>query len=107
MKKALLLLSILFLIRCGNSTPDESDVKDASRAAILQALKNPTDAEFHHNESVKDLGDGTFEYAESVNATNSFGGKLAQNATVKVKWNGGDPSEVQNWSILDVQFAER
>lgn len=106
MKKAILLLSFLALMSCGNSTPDESDVKDAARAAIIQNLKNPS-AEFHHNEVVKDLGNGTFEYAEAVNATNSFGGVIAQNVTAKIKWLGGDPSEVSNWTIVDIQFVNR
>lgn len=106
MKKAILLLSFLALMSCGNSTPDESDAKDAARAAIIQNLKNPS-AEFHHNEVIKDLGNGTFEYAEAVNATNSFGGVIAQNVTAKIKWLGGDPSEVQNWSIVDIQFVNR
>lgn len=106
MKKAILLLSFLAFLGCGNSTPDESDVKEAARAAIIQNLKNPS-AEFHHNEIIKDLGDGTFEYVEAVNATNSFGGIIAQNVTAKIKWLGGDPSEVQNWSVLNIQFVER
>lgn len=107
MRKVFLLLSFLAFISCGNSTPDESDAKEAARAAIIQNLKNPSGVTFHHNEIIKDLGDGAFEYVETVNATNSFGGVLAQNVTTKIKWLGGDPSEVQNWSVLDIQFVER
>ena len=107
MKNLILLLSFLAFMSCGNSTPDNSDVKDAARAAILHSLKNPTDAKFHHNEVVKDLGDGQFQYTETVNATNSFGGNIAQNVMAKIKWNGGDPSEISNWSIIDMQFVDR
>lgn len=107
MKKVFLLFSLLALFSCGSSTPDESDAKEAARAAILQNLKNPSDAKFHHNETVKILGDSTFEYRETINATNSFGGSIKQDAVVKVKFLQDDPSEVTNWSILDVQFLER
>ena len=102
-----MLIAFLSFIGCGNSTPDESDAKEAARAAVLQNLKSPSGAKFHQNETVKDLGDNTFEYVETVEATNSFGGTIAQNATAKIKWNGGDPSEVQNWSVIDVQFVDR
>ena len=57
--------------------------------------------------TVKILGDSTFEYRETINATNSFGGSIKQDAVVKVKFLQDDPSEVTNWSILDVQFLER
>lgn len=107
MKKTFLLFSLLALFACGSSTPDESDAKEAARAAIIQNLKSPSDANFHHNEVVKDLGNSTFEYKETVNATNSFGGSIKQDVTVKVKWLGGDPSEVTSWSILDIQFTDR
>ena len=107
--KKLLLFAIMAmgLTSCGSSTPDESDAKEAARSAILQNLKNPIDAKFHHNEIVKALGDNTFEYTETVNATNGFGGSIAQNATVKVKWLKDDPSEVSNWTIIDIQFVDR
>ena len=56
MKKVFLLFSLLALFSCGSSTPDESDAKEAARAAILKSLKNPLDARFHQNEVIKDLG---------------------------------------------------
>ena len=107
MKKIVLLFSFFAIIGCGSSTPDVATAKEAARAAVLQNLKSPTATEFHQNEVVTDLGDNTFEYKETVNATNSFGGSIAQNAIVKVKWISGDASEVTNWSVLDIQFAER
>lgn len=107
MKKVFLLFSLMAIISCGSSTPDESDAKEAARSAILQNLKNPIDMTFHQNEEIKDLGDNTFEYKETINATNSYGGSIAQNAIVKVKWLKGDPSDVTNWTILDIQFTER
>ena len=106
MKKILLLLIAFATFSCGSSTPDESNAKEAARAAILHSLKNP-DAQFHQNETIEDSGNGTFLYKETINATNSFGGSLAQDVTAKVKWNGGDPSEVQSWSLIDLQFADR
>lgn len=107
MKKILLLLSLLAIAGCGNSTPDESTAKEAARAAVIQNLKDVTSTEFHQNEKVKNLGDNTFEYKETVNAKNSFGGSIAQNVTVKVKWVKDDPSDVTNWTILDIQFTDR
>jgi hypothetical protein len=107
MKKVFLLFSLLAIISCGNSTPDESDAKEVARSAILQNLKNPVDMTFHQNEEVIDLGDNTFEYKETINATNSYGGSIAQNAIVKLKWLKDDPSDITNWSILDIQFTER
>lgn len=106
MKKLALLLTFLVLISCGGSTPNDADAKQAARAAIIQSLKNP-DANFHQNETIQSLGDGIYIYKESVNATNSYGGTIAQNVTAKVKWNGDDPSQVQNWSIIDLQFEDR
>jgi len=106
MKKAILLLSFLAFMGCGNSTPDESNVKEAARAAIIQNLKNP-DAKFHHNEVVTKISDSSYQYVETINATNGFGASIKQDVTVKVKWLKGDPSEVTNWSILDIQFFDR
>lgn len=107
MKKIMWAIVGIIMISCGNSTPDESDVKDVARAAILHSLKNPTDAKLHHNEVVKDLGNNQYQYVETVNATNAFGGSIAQNVMVKVKWNGKDPSELENWILLDIQFTDR
>lgn len=107
MKKLILLLSLLALFGCGSSTPDESTAKEAARAAIIHNLKSPSSANFHHNEVVKKIDDSTFVYSETVEATNSFGGVIAQNAHTTVKWMGGDPSEETNWSLLDIQFTER
>ena len=107
MKNFLLLCTSTLLISCGNSTPDDSDVKDASRAAIIHDLKDPTSAKFHHNEIVSKLDDSLYSYSETVNAANSFGGSRAQNVIVKVKWAGGDPSEIQNWRLINIQYLER
>lgn len=107
MRKLILLLSFLAIVSCGNSTPDESDAKEAARSAVLQNLKNPIDMTFHQNDVVKDLGENTFEYKETINASNSFGGSLKQDVTVIVKWLSDDPSEVSNWSIVDIKFVNR
>ena len=107
MKKIVLLFSFLAIIGCGSSTPDVSTAKEAARAAILNKLTSPSSAKFHHNEVVKKIDDSTFNYTETIESTNSFGGMIAQNAIVKVKWISGDASEVTNWSVLDIQFAER
>jgi hypothetical protein len=107
MKKNILLLSFLAIISCGNSTPDESDIKDVARTVILRNLKDLNSVKFHHNEIFNDLGDNIFEYKETVNATNGFGGSIANNVTVKVKWLGGDPSEIESYSLIDIQFVER
>lgn len=107
MKKLLLFISLATLLSCSNSTPDKSDVKDAARAAILHHLKDMNSAKFHHNEIVSDIGNNTYTYTETVNATNSFGGSVAQNVVVKLKWNGGDTSDVSSYSLLDLQFNER
>lgn len=106
MKKVFLVLSFLAIVSCGNSTPDESDAKEAARAAVISNLKNPIDIQFHQNEVIKDLGENTFEYKETINATNSFGGSIKQEATVKVKWIKEDPSEVSNWSVINIKFSE-
>ncbi|WP_264522159.1 hypothetical protein [Flavobacterium sp. N1994] len=107
MKKFILLLSLLAIISCTNSSPDDSNVKDVARAVILHNLKSANSTEFHHNETINHLNDNTFEYKETINATNSFGGSLVENATVKIKWTGGDPSKTENWSVVDVNFSER
>lgn len=105
--KKLLLLSLIGLMSCSNSTPDDGNVKDAARAAILHNLKDLNSAKFHHNEIVSDLGNNIYTYTETVNATNSFGGSIANNAIVKLKWNGGDPSEVSSYQLIDLQFNPR
>lgn len=107
MKNIILVLSLFIAISCGDSKPNESDAKEAARAAIIHNLINPSGVKFYHDEIVKDLGNGEFEYSETVDATNTFGGSIAQKATAKIKWNGGDPSKMENWSVLDVQFYER
>jgi hypothetical protein len=107
MKKTFLLFSLLALFSCGSSTPDESDAKEAARAAILERLKNPLDARFHQNETIKDLGKGAYLYTETVNSTNSFGGSISQNVTLEVKWLGEDPSNVENWVVMNIDVTER
>lgn len=107
MKKVLLIFITIAFASCGNSKADSSDAKKAARAAVLQYLKNPVNMEFHQNEIVTDIGDNTFEYKETINGTNSFGGSIKQDAIVKVKWLKDDPSEVTNWSILDIQFKDK
>lgn len=104
MRKLLLLFSLLVLFNCGSSEPNESNAKEAARAAIIQNLKNPTDVKFHQNETIADLGYNTFEYKETLNATNSFGGSIKQTAVVKVKYLKGDASEVTNWTVVDIRF---
>lgn len=109
--KKLILFTALFIgllnfTSCADSAPDETDAKEAARSAVLQNLKNPVDMTFHQNETIKNLGDNTFEYKETINATNSFGGSIKQDVTVQVKWLKDDPSEVSNWSIIDIQFDE-
>lgn len=109
MKKVFLsiILCAVLLMSCGSSNPTEADAKEAARTVVLQNVKNPVDLKFHQNDEVKNIGDNTFEYKETINATNSYGGSIAQNVTVKVKWIKDDPSEVQNWSIIDIQFSDR
>ena len=105
--KKLLLIILLALLSCSNSLPDESDAKEAARAAILQNLKSPLDAKFHHNETINKISNNTFEYKETINAKNSFGGSIKQTAIVKVKWLKDDPSEVTNWTVLNIEFINR
>lgn len=106
MKKLILLLSFI-VISCGHSTPNESDAKEAARAALIQQLKNPTGLTFFQNDKVMDIGGNTFVYNETISATNSFGGVITQNAIVKVKWLKDDPSEVSNWTVVDFQLNDR
>jgi uncharacterized lipoprotein YmbA len=104
MKKLFLVLSLIVLFSCGSSSPNKSNAKQAARAAILQNLKNPINAKFHHNEIITALEDNIFEYKETINATNSFGGSIKQNAIVKVKWLKGNASEVSSWTVLNIRF---
>lgn len=101
-----ILLIIITIFGC-NSTPNDSNVKDAARAAIIHKLKDPNTAKFHHNEVINDLGNDTFTYTETVNAKNSFGGSVAHIVNVKIKWAGGSPSDIENWRLLDIRFNER
>lgn len=107
MKKIIVLLFCLTLFACSHSTPNDSDVKEAARAAILHSMKDPTSTKFHHNEQISDLGNGMYNYIETVNGTNSFGGSIANNVVVKLKWNGQDPSEISNWILVEIQMNER
>jgi len=104
MNKFILISALFVIFSCGTSMPNESHAKEAARAAIIQNLKNPLDVKFHQNETVESLGDNTFEYTETINATNSFGGSIKQNAVVKVKWLKDDPDEVSNWTVLSIEF---
>lgn len=107
MKKLLFLLGFATVISCGSSTPDDSDIKQAARAAILSNVKDPTSTTFHQNEVVKNLGENVYSYSETINATNGFGGSIAQNIFVKIKWTGTDPSEVSSYQLVDLQYSDR
>jgi len=97
----------LLLTSCVHSTPNNSDAKEAARAAIIHNLKDPTSAKFYHNETINNIGNNTFVYTETLIATNSFGGSIVQNVTVKVKWKGGNPSKIENWEWSDLQIIPR
>ena len=107
MKKLLAVAGVLLLCNCSSKTADEANVKEAARAAIIHNLKSPSSVKFHHNEYVKQIDDSTFIYTETIEATNTYGGLIAQNAYTTVKWKGGDASDVDNWNVLDLQFKER
>ncbi|AUS04508.1 hypothetical protein [Pseudotamlana carrageenivorans] len=102
MRKLLLIFGLLAFFSCTSSEPNEANAKNAARSAIIQKVKNPTDLKFHHNEVISNLGYNTFQYQETINATNGFGGSIKKNAVVKVKWIKGDASEVSSWIIEDI-----
>ena len=104
MKKILLAFSILLLLNCSNSSPSDSDVKSAARAAILHNLQDLNSAKFHHNEAITDLGNGSYQYQETINANNAFGGAIRKNAVVTIHWNGGDPSEVSSYTVANLEL---
>ena len=107
MKKLLFIITLTLLISCEHSTPNNSDVKNTARAVIIHNLKNLNSAKFHHNEVIKKTSDNVFIYYETVNATNSFGGSIAKNAIITIKWMGNNPSNIENWTIIDAQFKDR
>ena len=99
---------IFFLLSCdGNSAPESNDAKEAARAAIIHNLKDPKSVKFHHDEVIKKIDDSSFLYTETVNASNSYGGSIAQIVTIEVNYRGGDPSTVENWSYTNLQFKPR
>lgn len=72
---------------------------------VKNSLKSPSTADFS-NASTQDIGDKTFIVSGNVDAENSFGAMLRNTYRVKLKYNGGEWEDSNNWTLIDIDLHQ-
>lgn len=120
----LIAVIIFLLIRgCGGSddnkqgqsekaAPDSEEMKRYSHIIseyfVKQKLKSPSTADFPMFDYTSDYSqlDGTYLVTSYVDAQNSFGAIIRQYYSIKLKFNGGDWAEANNWTGMQLKIRK-
>jgi len=110
-----LLLAAGALINMFSSTRGGSRPSDHSSMAFIQCkdfvkrrLKAPASADFPFLDYTSvNTGNETYAVRSYVDAQNAFGAKIRSNWTCQIQFRGGEEADVHNWTLVDVQLAER
>ncbi len=73
---------------------------------VKQKLKAPSSADFNDDYYWGSAFNDTYIIRSTVDAQNSFGAKLRNKWTVKLRFKGGDWSETSNWELINIQLSE-
>jgi hypothetical protein len=102
--------SILFLIVIFSSmgtdeAPSEQSLREVSEQLIKERLVDPRSAEFiKENRNYGKTGESTYIITGYVKATNKMGLKAPTEYRLQLFWNGGDPYEVESYTLQDLTF---
>lgn len=80
--------------------PTLKHAQSAARIHVRRILKAPDSAEFGYAEQCTEAGDA-WTCTGWVQAQNALGVLLKQTFTVKLRFVGGDPSEVGSWEAVE------
>lgn len=93
----------------GDSTPEPEVTNYKFTASVFaelyvqRILKSPSTADFCRG-NVIELGNNKYEISSCVDSQNSFGAMLRSNWEAVMVYNGGDPDDVNNWTIEKLIF---
>lgn len=73
---------------------------------VKQKLKAPSTADFNDDYYWGSVFDDTYIIRSTVDAQNSFGAKLRNKWSVKLKFKGGDWGETSNWELISISLRE-
>lgn len=119
MKKLLLFFTALIILSCDDSKPYQPDFstkdgrEDFARKAwvmtpefVKQNLQSPSTAKFPFSDYTfsDPKSDNSIIIKSYVDAQNSFGGTLRETFFINLKFNGGDWSDINNWSLINIRF---
>lgn len=93
------------------STPadDEMHTKayEIAKDFVEDNLKSPSSASFwRYDFNWSKLGEDEYFISSFVDAENSFGAKLKSKWWCKLKFNGGDWTDKNNWQLIDINISE-
>jgi hypothetical protein len=103
----ILIIGLTFNSCSWNSIPDNSDVKNIARLAILNNVLDVKGSNFHHNEEIVKINDSLYIYTETITTNNQYGAYIANNVRLELKWNGNNPSNNTSWTYSKLQFTPR
>jgi len=87
----------------GSSGADSGKAEIIAKNYVELYLKNPDSAKFK-NISSYESSSNTYEVRGVVNATNSFGGRIDTPFRIKIKYNGGDWANDNNWTVVSIDM---
>jgi hypothetical protein len=73
---------------------------------VIAALKAPASADFPWGASTAGHKENLYSLHSYVDAQNSFGAKLRRNFACSIKYNGGSSTDINNWTLVNLQFEE-
>lgn len=111
----LILVTIFILIliyRSCNSSSESSSKEDMSSSAYIisqdfvkQKLKSPSTADFPYLDYQSDcIADNTWKVLSYVDSENIFGANIRTYFKVTLKYNGGEWTEKNNWTLISIQL---
>jgi hypothetical protein len=88
----------------GDTKVSESEAWIIAKDYVESNLKAPSTADFSGEYSFKKEGENTFTIVSAVDAENVFGAKLRKPWRVKLTYNGGEWTDKNNWTLLDIEI---
>lgn len=102
--KKITFLFCLIIISCGSSEPNPCIM---SEDFIKKDLKYPDEAEFSSFDcSSETNSDGTYTILRKISTKNAFGIQSSYIFKVNLSFNGGNPVDSNNWTLLSIQSEE-
>lgn len=75
-------------------------VSITAESFVKKKLKSPKSADFSSNCIVEDYGDNIYTALSYVDAKNSYGAEIRTHYKLKLKWNGQEWNDINNWELI-------